>query len=181
MSDYLSTSGILERLQTERDALLLRLEGIPHELQNRRPSEGRWSIAEVLEHLTRIEGGLTKLLSMRGQEEPPPGSPSPDSSNLYSHEIGNLVRDRSQHIEAPERVLPAGASSAQEALDQLKSARSALLTAFDSANRTALDHVTHPHPIFGPLTLRSWIALVSDHEARHAEQIGEVADQLRAG
>jgi prephenate dehydrogenase len=93
--------------------------------------------------------------------------------------LGQLVRDRSKHIEAPERVLPAGALTADEALPHLQSGRAGMLEAFRTANPDALDQVTHPHPIFGPLTLRSWVALAADHEARHAEQISEIAEQLR--
>lgn len=181
MDDYLATPGILERLQTERAALIARFESIPADFRNRRPSPGRWSVAEVLEHLTRLELGLTKLLTLRGQQPPPPDSPAPDESNKMTPALGRLVRDRSKHIEAPERVLPAGALTADEAFPQLLHARSEMLAAFDSANPEALDKLTHPHPLFGPLTLRSWVALAADHEARHAEQMSEIADQLRDG
>ena len=74
---------------------------------------------------------------------------------------------------------PAGTLSAESALTQLLAARAELLAAFASANADALDRVTHPHPVFGPLTLRSWMALTADHEARHAAQIDEIAGALR--
>lgn len=181
MSDvYLSTPNILERLQTEREGLVSRLEQVPAEYRNRRPSPARWSIAEVLEHLTRLETGLTKLLTLRGQQPPPSDTPAPDESSKMTPALGTLVRDRSKHIEAPERVLPAGELTADEALPHLQSARLGMLAAFGTANSDALDQLTHPHPIFGPLTLRSWVALAADHEARHAEQISEIAEQLRA-
>jgi uncharacterized damage-inducible protein DinB len=181
MNDYLSTPQILERLETERAGLLVRLEHIPADARNRRPSSDRWSVAEVLEHLTRLETGLTKLLTLRGQEPPPADTPVPGESNKMSPALGQLVRDRSKRIEAPDRVLPAGALTADEALPHLQNARAGMLAAFDTANPDALDQLTHPHPLFGPLTLRSWVALAADHEARHAEQISEIADQLSAG
>ena len=180
MNDYISTPLILERLRVERDALVARVEGIPADLRDRRPGPNRWSIAEVLEHLTRVEIGVTKLLTLRGQDAPPPGSATPDDLNLFTPAIANLIRDRSKRIEAPERVQPVGALSAQAALAHLKTTRAGMLAAFLSANVDALDQLTHPHPAFGPLSLRSWVALAADHEARHAEQIGEIAEQLRA-
>lgn len=180
MDDYLSTPKILERLQAERTGLLARLERIPADSRNRRPDPARWSVAEVLEHLTSLEIGLTRLLTLRGQQPPPPDSPAPDESSKMTPALARLVRDRSKHIEAPERVLPAGALTADEALPHLQNARAGMLAAFDSANPDALDQLTHPHPLFGPLTLRSWVALAADHEARHAEQIAEIAQQLGA-
>lgn len=180
MADYLATSEILARLSAERDALVERLATIPVALQNERPSPERWSIAEVLEHLVRIETGLTKLFMIKGQTPPPDDVPAPAPEASSTPALGKRIRDRSQKIEAPERVRPAGTLSAESALAQLHASRAALLGAFASADTVALDRVTHPHPVFGPLTLRSWMALTSDHEARHAAQIGEIADQLKA-
>ena len=180
MADYLATSEILARLSAERDALVERLAKIPVALQNERPSPERWSIAEVLEHLVRIETGITKLFMLKGQAPPPDDVPAPAPEASSTPALGRRIRDRSQKIEAPERVRPAGTLSAESALAQLQAARAGLLSAFTSADAVALDRVTHPHPVFGPLTLRSWMALTSDHEARHAAQIGEIADQLNA-
>lgn len=177
---FLSTPEILRRLETEREGLVSRLERIPADARNTRPSPERWSIAEVLEHLARLETGLTKLLTMRGQQPPPPDTPAPAESSMMSPALARLVRDRSKHVEAPERVLPAGELTADEALIHLQRARAGTLAAFATANADALDQLTHPHPFFGPLTLRSWVALAADHEGRHAEQISEIADQLRA-
>ena len=180
MADYLDTPEILARLTAERDALVARLAKIPVALQNERPAPERWSIAEVLEHLVRIETGLTKLFMIKGQAPPPDDVPAPAAEASSTPALGRRIRDRSQRIEAPERVRPAGSLSADSALTQLQAARAGLLSAFASANADALDRVTHPHPVFGPLTLRSWMALTSDHEARHAAQIGEIAEQLNA-
>lgn len=180
MADYLATSEILARLGAERDALVARLAKIPAAIQNERPSPERWSIAEVLEHLVRIETGLTKLFMIKGQTPPSDDVPAPPPEASSTPALGQRIRDRSQRIEAPERVRPEGTLSADSALTQLQAARVGLLSAFASADVTALDRVTHPHPVFGPLTLRSWMALTSDHEARHAAQIGEIADQLTA-
>jgi len=180
MADYLATPEILARLTAERDALIARLAKIPVALQNERPSPERWSIAEVLEHLVRIETGLTKLFVIKGQAPPGADVPAAPPEAQSTPQLGVRIRDRSQRIEAPERVRPAGGLSADGALTQLQAARAGLLSAFASANADALDRVTHAHPVFGPLTLRSWMALTSDHEARHAAQIGEIADQLKA-
>ena len=50
---------------------------IPAALRNERPSPERWSITEVLEHLVRIETGITKLFMMKGQTPPPDDVPAP--------------------------------------------------------------------------------------------------------
>lgn len=180
MNDYLSTPWIYERLEAERAALISRVERVPVDLRDRRPEPNRWSIAEVLEHLTRMDTGVTKLLMTRGQSPPPADTPPPEPSSVLGPELSATVRDRSKRVEAPERVQPSVGLSAQDALAHLSATRAGLLAAFESANPEALDQLTHVHPFFGPLTLRSWVALAADHEARHAQQITEIAQQLGA-
>lgn len=176
-SEYLSDAAIRERLATEHDALRARLGRIPAALQSRRPAPDRWSIAEVLEHLARVEGGMAKLLTLRGHEAPSGDAPPP--SAIGTPQLARLVRDRSRKIEAPERVRPAGALGAAEAWARYDAVRAQLLAAFAAADPVSLDGLTHPHPVFGALTLRTWVAFSADHEARHAAQIGEIAEQLQ--
>ena len=180
MDDYLATPNILDRLQRERDSLIARVHSISADIHDKRPDPTCWSIAEVLEHLMRVELGVTKLLTVRGQSAPAADTPSPDESSLLTPAVSALVRDRSRGIEAPERVRPSGAVSSQDAIAQLANTRAGLISAFSSADREALDRVTHPHPVFGLLTLRSWVAFSADHEARHSDQIAEIAQRLGA-
>ena len=95
-------------------------------------------------------------------------------------ELGRRVRHRGIRIEAPERVRPGGSLDIAAALAQLEAARAELLRAFAAANRESLDVFTYPHPVFGPLTLRSWVSVTADHEARHSAQVVEIAEQLAA-
>ncbi len=178
MSAYLATDAIQQRLRDQREALKAQLAGIPPQLHDRRPGEGRWSIAEVLEHLARLESGVVRLLQLKGQL---PAGATPDQPPQESEGtpgLGLRVRDRTRPIEAPERVRPTGTLSAKSALAQLELARASVLDAFAAADPVALDRQTHPHPIFGELTLRSWVALIADHEARHTAQIAEIAEQF---
>ena len=177
-SAYLATDAIQERLRDQRAVLKTQLAGIPAELQNRPREQGRWSIAEVLEHLVRIETGVIRLLQLKGQVPPGTTLDEPPEGCLGSPELGLRVRDRTRTIDAPERVRPTGTIAADAALAQLELARGSVLDAFAAADPVALDRQTHPHPVFGDLTLRSWVALIADHEARHTAQIAEIAAEL---
>lgn len=179
-SEYLSDDRIRERLAAERRLLRERVAGIPADVAARRPAPDRWSVAEVLEHLARIESGVTRMLTHFGAAAPPPGTPSPAAEAHATARLGERVRDRGTKIEAPERVRPAGVLDPAAAFAQLEAAREAMLAAFAAANRDALDAFTYPHPLIGPLTLRSWVSITADHEARHSAQIVEIAEQLGA-
>jgi len=58
-------------------------------------------------------------------------------------------------------------------------AREALRAAYLSADPAVLDGAVHEHPVIGPLTLRGWFGMAAHHDARHAAQIAELADELR--
>jgi hypothetical protein len=111
---------------------------------------------------------------MKGHAPPPPDAPAPGPEAVLTPGLAARVRDRSWRIEAPERVRPAGGLAPDEALRQLAAARERLLAAYAAADRDALDRMTHPHPVIGALTLRSWVALTADHEARHVAQVAEI-------
>src|SRR5688500_3674951 len=114
MSDYLSDDNILARLDTERRALLAQLEGVSPAVQPARPSPERWSIAETLEHLGRIETGVTMLLTARAASPPPADAERPRPEAQVTPSVAAHARDRSRRIEAPERVRPGGKAAAHE-------------------------------------------------------------------
>jgi DinB family protein len=178
MADSVSTvAAVLELLDVERTALLARVARVPDERRTRRPAPDRWSVAEVLEHLARVEGGVTKLLVSRGRDRPAEALQTAPDTRLTVARIAQL-RSRAERFQAPERIQPSGALGATEALRKLAETRDALCEAFRAADPAALDGQTHTHPILGTLTLRGWVEFLAHHEARHGDQIEEIADAL---
>jgi [ribosomal protein S5]-alanine N-acetyltransferase len=174
-----SEAAVLELLAGERARLIERVERVPEALRSRPPADGRWSIVQVLEHLARVESGITKLLAVRGRERPAEGVDVGDA--VMTPAKVARARNRGDRIEAPERIRPTGSASPADALRQLEDARAALVAAFREADREALDGQTYVHQTLGRLTLRAWAEFVAHHEARHAEQIAEIADALAGG
>jgi uncharacterized damage-inducible protein DinB len=165
----------LQLLDTERAALLANVARVAEQDRSRRPAPDRWSVAEVLEHLATVERGIAKLLTVRGRE-----TPSPDSlpaTPLDADRIAAL-RGRDKRLEAPERVKPSGSVNAADALSALETARASLRKALVDADPASLDGCTHTHPVLGTLTLRDWVHFVAHHEARHAAQVAEIAEQI---
>jgi uncharacterized damage-inducible protein DinB len=163
-------------LKTERLALLAAVDRVAQADRDRRPAPGQWSVAEILEHLVRVEQAVAALIATRGREPLPPAvePPVPDASERVA---GLRVRER--RIDAPGALRPSGAVSADEALAALAASRRTLLDAARAADPAALEHRTYYHAVLGRLTLRDWLAFIAHHEARHAAQITEVAAALR--
>ena len=173
---------LLQLLELERGALLAAVHAVPSHLRERRPAPGRWSVAEVLDHLARVEEGVTKLLAARGTVAPaePPDDAAVAAAQLSVERIAGL-RNRERLCEAPERVRPAPETDFASALARVQAARQALLAVLGGCNAAALAEVTYVHPAIGRLTLTGWVESVAHHEARHTGQIIEIAGQVQAG
>lgn len=163
-------------LDRERAAFLVQVERVPRSRQSERPAPDRWSVIEVVEHVSRIDTGITKLLEVMGAQ--------PLTANLealaqaqMSPEKAASVRNRGTRIEAPERVRPTGKLSSEEALAQLAAGRVKLKAASLAADPAVLDGAVYSHAVLGPLTLRAWLELTAHHDARHAQQVAEIAEQ----
>ena len=170
-----STDDVLALLDEERRSLLAAVEQVRQEDRDRRPAENAWSVAEVLEHLARVERGIAKLIALRGREQPPAGQAA--AVPLDAARIAQ-IRGRTERIEAPERIRPSGTVTSAEALQALEDARAKLREAVIAADSASLDACTHAHAVLGVLTLRDWVRFVAHHEARHAAQVADIAVAL---
>lgn len=168
-------TDLLRLLDDERAALLAGIAQVPVALREQRPMADAWSVAEVVEHLAHVERGIAKLIALRGREQPPPGQAA--ATPLDAPRIARL-RNRTERIEAPERIRPSGTVGAAEALRALEEARTKLREAVIAADSASLDACTHAHAVLGVLTLRDWVRFVAHHEARHAAQVTDIARAL---
>lgn len=163
----------------QREVLLTAVSRVPEPFRQHRAEAGGWSVAEVLEHLHRVERGITRLL-VHNLERAKAGGIGPElevDSVMASLDRFQVTR-RGVPISAPEPVRPRGELSAAEALAALTDSRHALLSALDAADGLALGTIIHSHPLLGSLDLYQWVLFVGQHEARHAAQIEEIAGRL---
>jgi hypothetical protein len=170
---------LVDYVEVQRAALLAAIEPIPEARREERPDPDCWSVAEVLEHLHRVERGIARLAA-QGIERARVQGVGPERSEesvLGLLDAFQLAR-RSQKIATPEPVAPRGAYTAAQALVALAESRQALLSTLASADGLALGQITYPHPLLGVLSLYQWVLFVGQHEARHALQIQEIAGRL---
>src|SRR5262245_29902104 len=118
-------------LEAERAGLLAAGDRVPRERWTESPSEGRWSIAEVLEHLRLSEDRIARLVWKLGKQARRDGHvplETSTSSMLTSldHVLdGRGIIDRSVPRIAPEFVRPAGVVDAEVVVSGLAESRAA--------------------------------------------------------
>jgi len=167
------THELLTYLDEQRAVLRTAFDAVPEDARNRPPVPGQWSPVGIIEHLAIANGRIGRMIDKRVAEAREAGL-GPETSTdpiLATIDITRIV-NRVMRVTAPEVLYPTGldADAAWAALEQ---STVAVREAIAKADGLALSEVSHPHPLFGPLSLYTWIAFVGAHEARHAAQIRE--------
>ena len=166
---------LVDYATAQRTALLVAVSTVPAPLRDERIQAGTWSVAEVLDHLHRVESGIARLLVRTIERRQQAGIPEErdTGSLLNSLDAYDLTR-RDRRLVAPDPVAPRGGYTAAQGLAALAQSREALLAAIRSGDGLALGGLTFPHPLLGSLDMYQWILFVGQHEARHAAQIAEL-------
>ncbi len=156
----------LDRLQKELESALL---GATAESLTQTP-EGKWSIAQILEHLfltyRNTAKGLSKCLE-KGSPLATRATAIQRAATLLVLNMGYFPSGR----KAPERTLPRGmvAEEVQRAIFAEIRAMAAQLDECEGkfgAHTRILDH-----PVIGPLTVGQWRKFHWIHGRHHAKQI----------
>ena len=174
------TENILTHLEGTRATLHAAVDAVPSSLRETRPGPDRWSVAEVLEHLSRVEEQITRLLAAKLAEARTTGAlgPEEETSRVTGPIDGGLLLDRRRRITASERVLPIGEMDSATALAGLARTRASVRDLIISHDGLSLGVVSFPHPVLGVIDGYQWFAFIGTHEARHAAQIREIGTTL---
>ena len=171
-------AAVFARLDDARATLRAAVDAIPERLRGEKPSPTRWSVNEVLEHLSIVETRFSKALgdSIAAARQAGLG-PEQGERVPLPEKTETILIDRSNPRTAPEAAQPTGTLDSGVAWSALERADQLVRRTLTAADGLALSQVTYAHPFFGPLTAYQWVELLAGHRRRHAEQIREVAAQ----
>ena len=167
---YNSVDDVFAANEEVRRRLIARVEATGD--GQARASEGGWTVAEIVEHLSIAERGIMRAIEgLLG--------PASDGENRQSapqalepFSLDEQAEQARGKIEAPEFLWPTGLPLS-EGLARLAASRAALVTLrplFDLADYSR----RLPHPAFGPLNAAQWLAFIGMHEERHLRQIERI-------
>ncbi len=173
------TRELLDYLDRERAGLRAAFDSVPSGLATRQPAAGRWSATQCVEHLAIVGQLLASRFASNVADARARGlAVETDRSPILPQVNVAMVLDRGTRLNAPDPIQPTGALDADAAWAALERAGAALRDAVVAADGLALGEVSWPHPRFGPLNGYQWVAFSGAHQARHAAQIREIAEQL---
>jgi ATP-dependent RNA helicase RhlE len=175
------TAELVDLLDRTRADLRRAVDAVPAERRGDKPDADRWSVAEVLEHLSIVETRIAGVVAKAIADAKPSGlaRETSTSSVLTSMNLTELA-NRERRLTAGDASRPTGTVGADEAWAALTRARKSLYTALREGDGWALEMLSAPHPRLGALNLYQWVVFVAGHEARHAAQIREIGSALAA-
>jgi hypothetical protein len=174
---------LIDYLEPHRRGVREAVAAVPAELHEEKPAPDRWSVAEVVEHLSMIEQRVAALLTMQVAAARANGvGPDADTSSVVASFVnpGNLV-DRTNKIVAPKHVVPTGTVGTAAGMEALDRAHAAMVASLRNANGVSLEHLVQAHPVLGSMNMYHWIVALGLHDDRHAAQIREIGQSLVAG
>jgi uncharacterized damage-inducible protein DinB len=162
---------VLQQLSESREKLFGLVGGLTTEQWAYRPAEGRWSINECLEHVTRVENRVLGIITAKVAE----GAPEPARPEVRAKDdaIQKGVLDRSTARQAPEPARPTGMWTDSQLAEEFGRTRQRTID-FAATTESDLRTYFNPHAAFGDLDCYQWLLLLSLHGSRHAKQIEEV-------
>jgi carbonic anhydrase/acetyltransferase-like protein (isoleucine patch superfamily) len=164
----LAWTEALERLEIAPARLAQDLDGVPDDVLRKRPGEGRWSIAEVLGHLSDVEKDVFGARIARLLEAAPGAVPEFDEPQGMAERNAAWTRERKWN----EASVPAQ-------LAAFAAARGANLARIESLGPDAWRR-TGVHPERGPVTLLEQIRRCAAHDLSHLRQIERTRRDLGA-
>jgi hypothetical protein len=169
---YHSVTEIFTEINGARACLCEGLAALSPRRAIFKPSADRWSVAEILEHLAKVDrvlvGRIGKMLTELEEAEPVAQA----YVGFVPFSLESLIeRARDQKFKSPEPALPDSGQPIHESLAKLQGSRADLISMQPRIEARDLSQTTFPHFVFGQLNIYQWLGFIGLHENRHRKQI----------
>jgi uncharacterized damage-inducible protein DinB len=169
---YQSVVHIFTEINSARAQLCEGMEKLSFQQAAFKPSPEKWSVAEILEHLAKVDRALVNRIDKMVTEVKEAESDSKVHASFFPFSMDSIAeRAKDQKFKSPEPALPTSGSPIHESLARLQASRADLLALQPRIEARDLSKTTFPHFVFGQLNIYQWLAFFGLHENRHRKQI----------
>jgi len=175
--NYQTISEIYEANDKIRERLKNTVSNLSDEQLNFLPADGEWTIANIVEHVSLVDGGIIRLSAKLLTDAREKGERSDGTAKISEAFLQEASIPRK--LQAPERVRPTGTRTVAESFAKMDENREKLEELRSLFETVECSDLKFPHPYFGDLTAHEWLALLGGHEARHTKQIEGILSQTQ--
>ena len=156
-------------LQQTQDAIEAAASGMTTEQLGKRPAEGKWSAADILEHLARAFSGTVPGLEKCCDRDRTIAKPATMYERLATVLVINLGYFPSGRP-APAMTIPRGMQP-EESMNVIRHSLSAMDELFSHCEQRFGNAKLMNHPALGPLSADEWRKFHWLHTRHHMKQI----------
>lgn len=179
----MTRAEVVREVEEVRASLLRAWDRTPERWRDLPPRDGRWSPAQIIEHVALAHGSVVRvlegLLSAAGSAGTAGEPPAAEQRPVASMERFGLL-DRSRKAEAPELSQPSDTPDRDRVWKDLGDGTRDLVALLRRFWDQDLSSVVQRHPVLGRLNAYQWFRFVPLHELRHVAQLEEATGELRA-
>jgi uncharacterized damage-inducible protein DinB len=165
--------SILLCMARAQTGLLSAADAVAADEWKTRPSEGKWSAAELVAHLMMVERAVIGKAD-RVRQHPPKRV----SLLKRIHIPMALVESRWIRRKSPVPVRPEMLGDKEQMLAGLRSVRERSLAFLEETRGWNLAEYSWAHPEMGTLNTYEWMQFIASHEVRHTKQMREIVATL---
>jgi hypothetical protein len=169
---YHNVAEIFDDVQAVRMRIYQQVEKLSPEQACFKPTAEAWSVAEVLEHLGKVEQYLVSQFSRILTQAEAAGNRKSGTARFAPFSMDSFVENlHDRKFKAPESFVPAGDLPVSELLQRLRASRADLMALQPRFEAHDLSQIMNSHPAYGPINPYQGLAGVGSHEGRHLRQI----------
>lgn len=169
---YHCVTDIFSEINDARKRLCEGLQDLNPQQATFKPNPDQWSVAEILEHLTKVDRALVTRIDKKLVELEQVGPGNGQARSFFPFSMDNISEQaKDRKFKSPEPALPLAGLTIDESLVKLQSSRADLIAMQPRIESRDLSKTTFPHFVFGELNVYQWLAFFGLHENRHRKQI----------
>lgn len=150
------------------------IENLSDEDANKLTEGEKWTVANIVEHLAKVNFGITRISGKLLSEAQANGGKADGKAIISEEFLQKAKLPEHRKLEAPETVHPKEGKTIAESLESLEKSREKLRELKPLFEQVECSDFKFPHPAFGDLSAHEWLALVGAHEMRHLAQIERI-------
>jgi uncharacterized damage-inducible protein DinB len=165
---------LVEKLAQAQTQFLRAADSVSPENWKTRPREGKWSAAELVQHVVTIEKSIIEKADRVSQK-----APRRVSLLKRLHLPLALAESRVVRLKSPVPIDAEALGGKEDMLAKLREARERSLAFLEETKDRELSVYLWRHPALGMLNMYRWIEFLAAHQNRHTKQMREIAHELR--
>lgn len=167
-----------DRMESERQQLLGKLNSISLETLEKKPDGNTWSVTEVMYHLKVAEEGALKYMQKKLDVG---GHSKAAASAGLKQQFLNFMISLPIKFKAPKVAqLPKDSSvNYTQALDEWNAVRKGLRKEYESIDESLIANELFKHPAMGKMNLIQSVRFMRQHMNRHIGQIERTLEKVK--